>query len=127
MLWHPKLLTGLEVRDSPLPGPAGNTLQACDSTTSLHSLFQCLATLSQKNFSLIFLLKPNMNIPWHNLRLFYVAVAFYLGEGISSFLLQPPVRQKTTVGRSFLSLLFSDTSQSFCDISGRMLHSGKLM
>lgn len=43
-----------------------NTFRGGDSTTSLGSLFQCLATSSVKKFFLI----PSLNLPWHNLRPF---------------------------------------------------------
>lgn len=43
-----------------------NTSRDSDSTTSLGSLLQYLITLSEKKFILI----PNLNFPWHNLRPF---------------------------------------------------------
>jgi len=41
-----------------------NTSRDSDSPTSLGSLFQCLTTLSKKNF----FLSSNLNLAWHNLR-----------------------------------------------------------
>ena len=47
-----------------------NTSRDGDSSTSLGSPFQCLTTLSKKDFFLI----SNLNFPWWNLSLFSVAL-----------------------------------------------------
>ncbi|KAK4810608.1 hypothetical protein QYF61_007345 [Mycteria americana] len=60
-----------------------------DSTTSLGSLFQCLTTLSVKKFSLI----SNLNLPWHNLRLFPLVLSLVNWEKrLTPTSLQPPFR-----------------------------------
>jgi len=47
-----------------------NISRDSDSTTPLGSLFQCLTTLSEKNLFLI----TDLNLPWHNLRPFPLAL-----------------------------------------------------
>ncbi|KAK4827080.1 hypothetical protein QYF61_014182 [Mycteria americana] len=63
-----------------------------DSTTSLGSLFQWLATLSVKNFFLI----SNLNLPWHNLRPFPFVLSLVTWEKRPTpTSLQPPFRVVT--------------------------------
>lgn len=54
-----------------------NTSRDSDSTTSLESIFQCLATLSMRKFFLI----SNKNLPWLNLRPFPLSYCWLPGRG----------------------------------------------
>jgi len=58
-----------------------NTPRDDASTHSLGSLFQCLTTLSVNKFFLI----SNLNLPWHNWRLFRLVLLPVTWEKVASF------------------------------------------
>ena len=53
-----------------------DTSRASDSTTSLGSLIQHLTTLLEKKFFLI----SNLDLPWHNLKLFTLVLSVVMQE-----------------------------------------------
>jgi len=70
-----------------------DTFRDDDSTTSLGSLLQCLATLSVKKCFLI----SNLNLPWRNLRPFPLVMSPVIREKIPTPLsLQSPFRYLKT-------------------------------
>jgi len=75
-----------------------------DSTTALDRLFQCLTTLLVKKFLLI----SNLNLPWHNLRLFpLVLVTCYLGKDTDPHFATTSFQVVVESDKVPLSLLFS--------------------